>query len=251
MLSVIIITKNEAHNIERCLQSVSWADEIIVFDSGSTDETVSIAKQYTDKVFQTDWSGYGVQKQRALSAASGEWVLNLDADESVTPALQSSIRRVISNDTADAWRIPIRMNFNNKIMRYSSSPLRHIRLFKRQGAAYSPDIVHEKIVLPKSARIQQINEPIMHHSFTDLSHALYKLNRYSSYTAKIRINTQKKPHFSGILAASFWMFFRTYILQRGLLDGREGFLLSFYHAEGAFYRGMKQLYPDQEMDRLP
>lgn len=251
MLSVIIITKNEAHNIERCLQSVQWADEIIVYDSGSTDNTLAIAKRYTDKVFQAEWSGYGIQKQRALSQAHGDWVLNLDADESVTSTLQADILKVMTDDTADAWRIPIRMNFYNKVMRYSSSPKRHIRLFKRQGASYSTDIVHEKVILPKTTRIKQMDEPIMHHSFIDLSHALYKMNRYSSYTAKIRLKRHARPSFLGIFLAAYWMFFRTYILQRGFLDGKEGFLLAFYHAEGAFYRGMKQLYPDKTPEKLP
>lgn len=251
MLSVIIITKNEAHNIQRCLESVSWADEIIVYDSGSTDSTLEIAKRYTDKVFQSEWSGYGIQKQRALNAASGDWVLNLDADESVSPALKKMIQKVTVEASFDAWRIPIRMCFYDKILRYSSSPKRHIRLFKRKDASYSSDIVHEKIVLPLTSRVAQMKEPIIHHSFVDLSHALYKLNRYSSYTAKIRLKQTSRPRFSLILMASFWMFFRTYILQRGFLDGKAGFILAFYHAEGAFYRGMKQLYPDRTLDELP
>ena len=251
MLSVVIITKNEEANIRRCLISVQWADEIIVLDSGSRDSTVDIAKEFTDNVFTTlptDWQGYGVQKQRALAHATGDWVLNLDADESVDSSLKQAITRAMLLKEADAYRIPIRMYFYDKLLRYSSSPKRHIRLFKREGACFSTDIVHEKITLPKHTRIGKLREPIMHHSFQDVSHALYKINRYSSYSAKIRINEKKHTSLLKSLMGSSWMFFRCYFLQRGFLDGREGLLFAIFNAQGAFYRGVKQLYCDSKLD---
>lgn len=249
MLSVVVITKNEASNIRRCLSSVQWADEIVVVDSGSTDATVSIAREFTDKVVVADdWQGYGVQKQRALAAATGDWVLNLDADEQVDATLQKAIMDAIETDEADAYRIPIRMCFYDKPLRYSSSPKRHIRLFKREGARYSDDIVHEKIVLPNGARIGKLRFPIMHHSFKDVSHVLYKINRYSSYSATARMNEKKPAYFLKTLLGTAWMFFRCYVLQRGFLDGREGFLLAVFNAEGTFYRGIKQLYCDTEKE---
>lgn len=251
MLSVIIIAKNEALNIRRCLESVGFADEIIVLDSGSEDNTVNIAREYTDNVFETDWRGYGVQKQRALEKASGHWVLNLDADESVDETLKQVILQAINANEADAYRIPIRMFFYDKPLRYSSSPKRHIRLFKRQGARYSLDIVHEKIILPVTCQTGQLNAPIRHHSFRDLSHALYKLNRYSSYSAKIRIEKDENVSFTKTTLATLWMFFRCYILQRGFLDGREGFIFALYNAQGTLYRGLKQLYPDYLIEELP
>src|ERR1700733_16128399 len=103
LLSVIVITKNEGRNIQDCLESVKWADEIVVLDSGSTDKTVAIAKKYTSKVYSTDWQGYGVQKQRALAQATGDWVLNIDADESVNPSLKQAISAAMLNDEADAY----------------------------------------------------------------------------------------------------------------------------------------------------
>ena len=245
MLSVVIIAKNEEMNLRRCLQSVQWADEIIVLDSGSTDNTVAIAKEFTNHVFSTDWQGYGVQKQRALARATGDWVLNLDADECVDSSLEHAIKRVIKTNDADAYRIPIRMCFYNKPMRYSYSPKRHIRLFKREGACYSNDMVHEKIVLQKTARVGKIQEAIMHYSFQDVSHVLYKINRYSSYSAKIRIQEKKHTSLVRTLLGASWMFFRCYFLQRGFLDGREGFLLATFNAQGTFYRGVKQMYVDK------
>jgi len=250
-LSVVIIAKNEAHHLPRCLDSVRFADEIIVLDSGSEDASVAISKTYTPHVFETDWQGYGIQKQRALSYATGDWVLNLDADESVSPALETAILRVIATDKADAYRIPIQMVFYQKSLQYSGSPSRHIRLFKREGARYSDDIVHEKICLPSTARVQALTAPLIHHSFRDLSHALDKLNRYSSYSAKIRLQHKRQPHAVQVLLASTWMFVRCFLLQRGFLDGQAGLILACLQAQGTFYRGMKQIYTDQQLDALP
>ncbi|KTC94476.1 glycosyltransferase family 2 protein [Legionella erythra] len=251
MLSVIIIAKNEAANIQRCLESVKWADEIIVLDSGSTDQTVEIAKRYTENIYLTDWQGYGIQKQRALSVATGDWVLNLDADESVSEGLKFAIQQVMDLNEADAYRIPIYMNFYGKPMRYSSSPKRHIRLFKREGARYSDDIVHEKVILPPEAKVEKLKQSILHHSYQDLSHAIAKMNRYSSYTARTRRKESKPPSFISILFSAGWMFFRCLILQRGFLDGKEGYILAVLNAEGSFYRGIKQLYPDRRISDLP
>lgn len=252
MLSVVIITKNEAHNIRRCLESVKWADDIVVIDSGSEDGTVAIAKEYTNNVWVMDWQGYGVQKQRALEKATGDWVLNLDADESLTEPLKEEIQRVMADDSADACRIPIQMNFYGKPLRYSSSPSRHIRLFKREGARYSNDIVHEKIQLSKQhTRITQLKSAIVHPSFRDVSHALYKINRYSSYSAKIRIENHRSTALYKILLGTSWMFFRCYVLQRGFMDGKAGFLMACFNAQGTFYRGVKQLYRDADLAVLP
>lgn len=251
MLSVIIITKNEQANIRRCLQSVRFADEIIVLDSGSTDDTVEIAKEYTDKVYSTNWEGYGVQKQRALLQATSDWVLNLDADESVSKELQQELLDAMASDAADAYRVPIRMVFYNQVLKYSASPKRHIRLFKRANAYYSNDIIHEKVIVSPQSVIGKIKNPIMHHSYTDLSHVLYKLNKYSSYSAKIRIESRKKAGFIRTIISAGWMFGRCFILQRGFLDGRLGFMFALFNAQGAFYRGMKQIYRDKNMNKLP
>ncbi|MGL5743113.1 MAG: glycosyltransferase family 2 protein [Legionella sp.] len=250
-LSVIIITKNEEKNIRRCLESVRFADEVIVLDSGSTDKTVSIAKGYTEHVFSTDWPGYGAQKQRALLKARCDWVLNLDADESISEKLQHEILQAIASDSADAFRIAIQMYFYNHPLKYSSSPKRHIRLFKRENACFSSDIVHEKIVLPEGTRIGKMSSSIMHHSFKDVSHVLYKMNKYSSYSAKTYILNQRKCSFIKTMASTSWMFFRCYILQRGFLDGKIGFLFAIFNAQCTFYRGIKQLYQDSDIEQLP
>ncbi len=251
MLTVCIICKNEEANIARCLESVRFSDEIIVLDSGSTDNTLAIVKQYTANVFSTDWQGYGVQKQRALMRATHDWVLNLDADEFLTEALQIEIKQAITDEQYDAYRVPIKMHFYNQPLNYSMSPKRHLRLFRRANAVFSNDIVHEKIILPKTARLGRLRNPILHHSFRDVSHAIYKLNKYSSYSAKTKILQNKQQTLSKTVLASCWMFFRCYILQRGFLDGKTGLLFAAYNAHGTFYRGIKQLYPDAALDTLP
>lgn len=251
MLTVVIITKNEEINLRRCLDSVRFADEIIIVDSGSTDNTLAIAREYTEHVYQTDWQGYGVQKQRALSKATGDWVLNLDADESVSKELQEEIIEMISSDSADAFRVPIQMYFYNKLLKYSASPKRHIRLFKRANACYSKDIIHEKVLVSPTTRIGRLKNAILHHSYRDINHVLYKLNKYSSYSAKIRIETNKKTSFTMVLLSTGWMFGRCYILQRGFLDGKLGFLFAVLSAQGTFYRGIKQLYKDVNINQLP
>ncbi len=249
-VSVIVITKNEEANIARCLNSVKWANQIIVLDSGSTDRTVEIAQQFTSQVYKTDWKGYGVQKQRALSFATSEWVLNLDADEMVDAALKHEILQAIEKDKADAFRIPIRMVFYGKQLPHSSSPKRHIRLFKRAGASFSSKIVHEKVILPRNARIQKLTLPILHQSFRDISHALYKMNRYSSYTARERLNKGKKGSSLVTILGSLWMFLRCYIIQRGFMDGRDGFVMAVLSAQGTLSRGLKQLYPDKSLIQM-
>ncbi|PJD90766.1 MAG: glycosyl transferase [Legionella sp.] len=245
MLSVIIIAKNEAQNIRRCLESVAWVDEIIVLDSGSADNTVAISREYTPHVFQTDWQGFGVQKQRALELATGDWVLNLDADECVGDTLRQRIVEVMAQNTHEGYRIPIQMCFYGKPLRFASSPSRHIRLFKRAGAVYSADYVHEKIELPFAARIGQIKAPILHYSVRDVSHAINKLNLYSSYSAAIRCQAHQPASLFKTIASSCWMFFRSYILQCGFLDGAPGLVFALLQSQGSWYRGIKQLYRDE------
>src|SRR3990167_2229680 len=244
MLSVIIIAKNEAANIRRALESVKWANEIIVLDSGSTDSTVSIAKEYTDKVFATDWQGFGIQKQRALELATSDWVLNIDADEFITAKLKETMQKLISSSQADAYKIPIQMHFYGKALKFSASPGRHVRLFRREGSCYHADLVNEKITLPAAAKVKKIKSPILHNSFRDVSHAISKLNLYSSYSAKIKIDNNIKPSLLKTILGASWMFFRCYLLQCGFLDGKPGLIFAVYSSQGSWYRGIKQLYKD-------
>ena len=133
----------------------------------------------------TDWQGYGLQKQRALELATMDWVLNIDADETVSEHLKQEIYHAMQKNSADAYRIAIHLNFYGKPLYYSWSPKRHIRLFKRQNAKYNDNIVHEAINLPAKTKIGQMHSPILHHSFQDISHALYKLNHVETNVPRV------------------------------------------------------------------
>ena len=239
-LSVIIITKDEEAAIRRCLESVSWADEIVVVDSGSADRTVEICRQFGAKVQVTvDWLGFGVQKNRALDAASGEWVLSVDADEWLSPALQTEIRGVVvaPGDYA-AYRMPRLSSYCGRFMRHSGWwPDPVLRLFRRGRARFSDDLVHERLIVQGTTGA--LSQPILHESFVDFEEVLDKINRYSSAGAQAMAAKGRKGSLVHAVAHGLWTFLRTYVLSAGFLDGREGFMLAVSNAEGVYYRYLK------------
>lgn len=238
-ISAIIICCNEAKHIRACLESVQFVDEIVVLDSGSTDETVQICKTFTDKVIQTDWPGYGPQKNRALHHATGEWVLSIDADEVVSPALQQEIRdRIQQTSKWNGYRIPRRSSYLGKLIRHGD--WRHdqpLRLFKRQHARFSEDIVHEQVLI--NGPIGECQAHLYHIAFESVEDVLNKLNQYSSLGATQRHQQGKRGSLFSAITHGFWTFFRGYILRAGFLDGQEGFLLALSNAQGCFYRYIK------------
>jgi len=239
-LSVIIITKDEEAAIRRCLESVSWADEIVVVDSGSADRTVEICRQFGAKVQVTvDWLGFGVQKNRALDAASGEWVLSVDADEWLSPALQTEIRGVVvaPGDYA-AYRMPRLSSYCGRFMRHSGWwPDPVLRLFRRGRARFSDDLVHERLIVQGTTGA--LSQPILHESFVDFEEVLDKINRYSSAGAQAMAAKGRKGSLVHAVGHGLWTFLRTYVLSAGFLDGREGFMLAVSNAEGVYYRYLK------------
>jgi glycosyltransferase involved in cell wall biosynthesis len=237
-LSVIIITKNEAANIRDCLESVAWADEIIVVDSGSSDTTVEICKGFGAQVHVHDWPGFGLQKNRALAYASKDWVLSLDADERITPELRAEIESVLQNPQEDGYEIPRLSSFCGRFMRHSGwYPDFVLRLFRRGKGCFSDALVHESVQLQGSvARLQQ---PMLHYSYRDFDDVLSKLNSYSSAAATMQQRRGKKGGLAQAVLHGLWAFFRTYILRAGFLDGREGFMLAVMNAENSYYRYIK------------
>lgn len=239
--SVTIITKNEAHNIEACLNSVAWADEIIVVDSGSTDGTVDICRKYTDKVVVTGWPGYGEQKQRALEMATGEWVLSLDADERVTPPLKEEILSKLPNTAYDAFEISFSSEYCGKIIRFGDWWNDcQVVLFRRTKARFASVLVHEKIEI--QGKIGKLKGKIHHIAFPDLYTVLRKMNDYSSWGAEQKKLAGKKGSLLKALSHGIWAFIRGYWLRLGFLDGKEGFLLAVSNAEGTYYRYLKLMY---------
>ncbi len=242
-LSVILITHNEAAHVAGCLASVAFADEWVVVDSGSTDATCELARGLGATVVSTaDWQGFGAQKNRALALATGRWVLSIDADERVTPELAASIRRVVAADGPQAGHEASRLsNFCGQWMRHGDwHPDRVLRLFRREAARFSDDRVHERLIV--AGPIGRLRGELLHDSMPTLDSALAKMNRYSSERALDKVQAGGNGGKGGLMAAmshALWAFLRCYVLKRGLLDGRLGFVLAVYVAEGTYYRHLK------------
>ena len=240
-LSVIIITKNEAHDIRDCLTSVAWADEIIVLDSGSTDETPSIAREFTPNVYSSsDWQGFGIQKNRALAYATKDWVLSLDADERVDAALLKEIQEVLKSSEFDVYFIPRLSSFCGRFIHHSGwRPDYVARLFKRGSASFSNNLVHESLAF--TAPAGYLKQSILHLSYQNLDEVLDKMQRYAMLGAKELHARNKRTSLLGAIGHGAWAFIRTYIIRLGFLDGAQGFMLAVNNAETTYYKYL-QLY---------
>jgi glycosyltransferase involved in cell wall biosynthesis len=237
-LSAIIITKNEAANIAACLDSAAFCDERIVVDSGSDDDTVAIAQAHGAAVHHHAWEGFGKQKQVALSHASGDWVLLIDADERVTPALAAQIQKALAQPSADGYEMPRLSTFLGRPMRHSGwYPDYVLRLFRRGKARISDDLVHERVIC--DGAVSRLTEPLAHFPVTTLESALSRVDRYSTANAEMLVKSGRRVSFASGFLHGLFTFFKTYILRAGFLDGREGFLLAVLNAEGAYYKYMK------------
>jgi glycosyltransferase involved in cell wall biosynthesis len=239
-LSVIIIAKNAEATIRRCLESVAWADEIVVVEHGSADRTASICREAGAKVHQSpDWPGFGPQKNRALDLARGDWVLSLDADEWVTPELRAEVARTIAAPAAHAaFRIPRRSSFCGRFMRHSGWwPDYVTRLFRRGAARFSDALVHEKLIV--NGAVGTLAQPILHETVTDLDQILSKINLYSTTSAAMFHREGRRASLATAVLHGVWAFLSTYFLRLGFLDGREGFMLAVINAENSYYRYAK------------
>lgn len=237
-LSAIIIAKNEAANIGACLDSVAFADERIMIDSGSEDATAEIAAGKGARVVPHTFEGFGPQKNFALSLARGDWVLCVDADERVSSALAVLIKYAVDAGTADGYEFPRLSSFCGRRMRHSGwSPDYVLRLFRRERGRFSDDLVHERVICEGS--VERLAEPLLHAPVVRLEDALSRMDRYSTAGAAMLKAQGRRVSFASGIAHGLWTFARIYILRAGFLDGREGFLLAVANAEGTYYRYMK------------
>jgi glycosyltransferase involved in cell wall biosynthesis len=239
LLSVIVITKNEQDNIEDCLESVKWADEIIVVDSVSTDKTEEICRKYTDKFYVKDWPGFGIQKQRALALASHEWILSVDADERVTLDLKDEIIEKISQDSnTDGYLIPRLSNYLGKDIRHSGwYPDYTLRLVRRQKSYFTSDIVHEKMVVDGS--VNKLKGHFSHYPYRDITHHMQKLNDYSSLSAEKMFANGKYISWPMIFLKALFGFIRAYIFKMGFLDGWQGLVVSISTGVSVYMKYVK------------
>jgi glycosyltransferase involved in cell wall biosynthesis len=228
-LSVAIIAGNEEKKIGDCLESVKWADEIIVVDSESTDRTVEIAKRYTDKVFIRKWEGYAPQKQFAIDQATCDWILSLDADERVSPELKDEILKILESETEfDGFYIPRRNFFLGKWIKSCGwYPNYQLRLFKKGKAKVTQRKVHEGFVV--DGKVGYLRGDIIHLTHMTLKETFAKINEYSSLSAEEK-SKRKKVKGIDLILHPFSAFLSHYVLKGGFRDGVYGLMVSLNHA---------------------
>lgn len=234
-LSVIIITLNEAANIEACLRSVSFADEVLVLDAGSSDQTAELARGCGALVHvTTDWPGFGRQKNRALELAQYPWVLSLDADERVPSDLARQIQGVLGEGSGVAYEIPRLTQFCGRWIRHGGwTPDYVLRLFRKDSARFSDDLVHERVVI-RSGVSARLTAPLLHYSYPTPSHYWRKLEQYSQAWAEQRFARGQKTSMARAALAGVVAFLRSYFFRLGFLDGAMGFAVCTMQAQAAF-----------------
>jgi glycosyltransferase involved in cell wall biosynthesis len=234
-LSVAIITKNEEANLARTLASVRWADEVVIVDSGSTDRTADIAREFGAKFFVEEWKGFGVQKNSAIAKCTSDWVLSLDADEEVSPELAEGIRALLkSQPEYPAYFLTRKNFFLGRWVRHGGYyPDPKLRLFRRDGALFEERAVHETV--RPTGPAGKLRGDLLHHAYPTLDSYIEHMNRYSALGAAQAIARGRN---SCSLLAFLWnvwvvpiaTFKYNYFLRLGFLDGREGLLLHLYHS---------------------
>lgn len=240
LVTAIIPTYNEQEHIQEAIESVRWADEILVVDSFSTDQTVAIAKLLGAQVWQHEYENSAAQKNRAIPKASHPWVFILDADERVSPQLKNEIQNLIQSDTLshDAYWIPRQNDFMGKRIRYSGwQNDRVIRLFRRDLCRYQTKRVHAEVVCKGS--VGELTNPLLHNTYKGIDHYISKLNRYAAWQAEDWHNKGKKTGLIQWICKPGFRFFKHYFIKKGFLDGIPGFVISVLQAYAVWMRYVK------------
>jgi len=230
-LSVVIITKNEAQCIEHSVRSASFANEVLILDSGSTDGTCDIAKNLGARVKHQHWLGFGQQKNVAIGLASHDWVFVLDADEQITEELQDEIIKTLKHPNADGFYVA-RLNsfFGKEIKTCGLYPDYTIRLFNRHKGCFNDVPVHESVQI--EGRVLRLKNHMKHAAYATIDEFIIKQNRYAGLSPN-------KRNFAKALLSPSWTFFKLYFLKRGFLDGRHGFIIARLYAQYTFWKYIK------------
>ena len=236
-LGALVLTNNEADNIEDCLSSLSWLDEIVVIDSYSEDNTVELAREYTNKVYQHEFEDFASQRNFGLEKLSTSWVLVVDADERVTPELAAEIKEVLTNPQAEGYRIPRKNYFLGRWIKYCGwYPDYTLRLFKRAGNKYS-GLVHEGVEI--TGRVEELANPLLHYTYRSLTHYISKLNHYTSLSAEKKYQLGQNKGMTYIFLRPIVEFIKKYILRKGFLLGAHGLILSILLSYYSFLKYAK------------
>ena len=238
-LSVTIITKNEAEAIEGALKSVDWADEVVVVDSMSTDETAAIARRFTDRVIVREWPGYVAQKNYAASVASHDWILSLDADERVTEALAAEIRTLLqSTPAASAYRMPrVTFHLGRWIRTTDWYPDYQLRLYDRRAAEWTGRYVHEAVTV--RGAVGSLSAELEHLSYRDIAEHLETIDRYTTYAARQMHEAGQRAGYLKLAVHPPLAFLRNYLLRGGIRDGVPGLIVSTMNAYYVFLKFAK------------
>jgi len=251
-ISVVIITKNEAHIIANTLQGLKGlTDDIIIVDSGSTDETVHICKQFMATIIETGWEGYGLTKNKGAAAAKYDWILSLDADEVIDEKLKQSLQRLSLKDENEVFKITRRNFFCNKLIRFGEwghdTP---IRLFNRKKAAWNNAAVHENLVFPEAVTVIKLKGNILHYTVQNRREYDAKTDHYARMNARKYVEAGKRPNFFKQYFSPVFAFIQHYIFRLGFLDGKEGFIIAKTTARYTFlkYRYLKELKKNVDIE---
>ncbi len=244
-LSVVIITYNEEDNIGSCLESVKWADEIIILDGFSTDRTVNIARKYTDRIFRRVWDGYGRQKNNAIAKAANRWILSLDADERVTAQLAEEIMALLQTGQPPmaGYELPFKVFFGDKWVRHSGwFPEFHIRLFRSDKAKFKERLVHEGVQV--AGPVGRLHHFVEHFTYRSVSDFIQRMDRYSTLSADAYYKEGRQAGWIETAFRSWFTFFQMYLLKQGFRDGALGFQLAILYSYYTFvkYAKLKELW---------
>ena len=237
-IAAVIITKNEQDSLRDCLESLRWVDEIIIVDSGSTDNTEAIAREYTEHFYvNAQWPGFGKQKQLAQSYATSDWVLAVDADERIDDTLRENILAMLENPPQNTV-----YNLNEltwvfgRFLKHSGWYYRHVRLYPNKLTQYNDNLVHESVIIPQGCQIAELDGDILHYSYQNLNHYLVKSAGYARAWADQRQARGKKASLSQGIIHAIGCFLKMYVLKRGFLDGQQGFLIALLSAHSTFVK---------------
>ena len=251
-ISVVIIARDEEKNIARCLKSVRWADELIVVDTGSSDETPKIAESLGARLYRIEWTGFGDAKRFGVEKASEGWVLSLDADEEITDVLASEITEAVKGDHFAGYYIPRRTSFMGRWIRHSRwYPDYVLRLFRKEAGSFTSSLVHEKAQI--EGNVGRMKSPILHYSYPDVETYMRKLETYTSLAARELHKKGRSFSVTSLVLKPLAAFSRHYITGAGFLDGVEGFMIASLSAFGVMtkYIKLRSLERAESGDKSP
>lgn len=247
MISIAILTLNSARTLEKTLQSLSAFNEVLILDTGSQDETVAIAKTFPNvKLHTADFTGFGSLRNKAASLAKNDWILAIDSDEELSPALIEEIKNT-GLEQNSVYSFPFINFYNGKMIKCCGwGSESHVRLYNRRKTAFTDASVHERVLVPQNGQLKSFRAPFFHYSMQSIDDFLRKIQKYSSLYAEEHQGQKKSSTFKAVFHGSF-AFIKSYFFQKGFLSGKEGFIISFYNGNCSFYKYLKLQEKNQSL----